>query len=146
MIAGHPLANRSSKSARSYAMERSTFRKHERLTGRLRLQEVVSHGRSVHESPIKLIGRIMELPTSAPAQVAFAIPKRYMRLAVHRNRMRRLLREAYRLHKATYHARLRETGAQCAWLFIYQSKEPLTLAETRQKITRSLDRWMEKHG
>lgn len=127
-------------------MERPTFRKHERLTSRLRIQEVVSQGRSVHESPIKLVGRIMDLPTTAPAQVAFAIPKRYMKLAVHRNRMRRLMREAYRLHKATYHARLSEAGKQCAWLFIYQAKEPLTLAETQQKITRSLDRWMEKHG
>ena len=64
----------------------------------------------MHESPIKLVGRIMDLPTTAPAQVAFAIPKRYMKLAVHRNRMRRLMREAYRLHKGTYHARLSEAG------------------------------------
>jgi RNase P protein component len=31
----------------------------------------------------------MELPTNAPAQVAFAVPKRYIRLAVDRNRMKR---------------------------------------------------------
>lgn len=127
-------------------MERPTFSKHERLTGRLRIQEVVTQGRSIHEAPLKLVGRIMELPTPAAAQVAFAIPKRYMKLAVHRNRTRRLLREAYRLNKASYHARLRERGKQCAWLFIYQGKAPLTLAETQMKITRSLDRWMEKHG
>ncbi|MBX2972593.1 MAG: ribonuclease P protein component [Flavobacteriales bacterium] len=127
-------------------MERPTFRKHERLTGRIRIQEVVTKGRHVHEAPIKLVGRIMELPTTAPAQVAFAIPKRYMKLAVHRNRTRRLLREAYRLNKATYYDRLRAAGRQCAWLFIFQGKEPLTLAEAQQKITRSLDRWMEKHG
>jgi len=127
-------------------MERPTFSKHERLTGRLRIQEVVTQGRSIHEAPLKLVGRIMELPTPAAAQVAFAIPKRYMKLAVQRNRTRRLLREAYRLNKASYHARLRERGKQCAWLFIYQGKAPLTLAETQMKITRSLDRWMEKHG
>ena len=86
------------------------------------------------------------LPTTAPAQVAFAIPKRYMKLAVQRNRMRRLLREAYRLNKHTYHDRLRTAGKQCAWLFVYQGKAPLTLAETQQRITRSLDRWMKQHG
>ena len=127
-------------------MERPTFRKHERLTGRLRIQEVVTQGRSIHEAPLKLVGRIMELPTPVSAQVAFAIPKRYMKLAVHRNRMRRLMREAYRLNKARYQDRLKQAGKQCAWLFIYQGKEPLTLAETQVKITRSLDRWMEKHG
>ncbi len=127
-------------------MERPTFSKHEHLTGRLRIQEVATTGRSVHEAPFKLVGKIIDLPTEAPAQVAFAIPKRYMKLAVHRNRTRRLMREAYRLNKATYHDRLRAAGKQCAWLFIYQAKEPLTLAETQRKITRSLDRWMEKHA
>ncbi|HPF90482.1 MAG: ribonuclease P protein component [Flavobacteriales bacterium] len=127
-------------------MERPTFSKHERLTGRLRITEVVEKGRTVQESPIKLVGRIMELPTTAPAQVAFAIPKRYMKLAVHRNRMRRLMREAYRLHKAASYGRLREEGRQCAWLFIYQGRQPLTLAETRERLSRLLHRWMEKHG
>ena len=127
-------------------MERLTFRKHERLTGRLRIHAVVSTGRSVHEAPIKLVGKVMELPTSAPAQVAFAIPKRYMKLAVHRNRMRRILREAYRLNKHTFHEQLRARGEQCAWLFVYQDSQPLSLAETQIRITRSLQRWMERHG
>ena len=127
-------------------MERATFRKHERLTGRLRIEEVVKTGRSVVDPPLKLVGKLMELPSTAPAQVAFAIPKRYMKLAVQRNRMRRLLREAYRLNKHTYHEKLRTAGKQCAWLFIYQGKAPLTLAETQQRITRSMDRWLKQHG
>ena len=127
-------------------MERPTFRKHERLTSRTRIQELVSTGRSVQEPPIKLVGRIMELPSTATAQVAFAIPKRYMKLAVHRNRMRRLMREAYRLNKAVHQTPELEGGKQYAWLFIFQAREPLTLAETKLKISRSLDRWMEKHG
>ncbi|HRH68055.1 MAG: ribonuclease P protein component [Flavobacteriales bacterium] len=127
-------------------MERATFRKHERLTGRLRIHEVATTGRSVFEPPLKLVGKLMELPTTAPAQVAFAIPKRYMKLAVQRNRMRRLLREAYRLNKQAYHERLKTSGKQCAWLFIYQGRTPLTLADTQLKISRSLDRWLERHG
>jgi len=139
-------ANRSSSSVTPTTPMRSTFRKHERLTGRLRIQEVVTRGRTVHEPPFKLVGRLMELPTDAPAQVAFAIPKRNIRLAVQRNRMRRLMREAYRLNKHNYHERLRATGKQCAWLFVYQGKAPISLAETQVTMIRSLDRWMEKHG
>lgn len=127
-------------------MERLTFSKHERLTGRLRITELVEKGRSVQEAPIKLVGRIMELPTTAPAQVAFAIPKRYMKLAVHRNHMRRLMREAYRMDKAATYDRLRQAGKQCAWLFIYQGRQPLTLAETRERLSRLLHRWIDKHG
>ena len=141
----HPT-NRPSPAAPSSTGGRPTFRKHERLTGRLRIQEVATTGRSVHEPPFKLVGKMMQLPTDAPAQVAFAVPKRFLRLAVQRNRVRRLMREAYRLNKHRYFDRLRQSGKQCAWLFVFQGKEPLTLSETQQKITRSLDRWMERHG
>jgi len=127
-------------------MQRPTFRKHERLTGRLRIQEVVTTGRYVYEPPLKLVGKLMALPTEAPAQVAFSVPKRYLRLAVQRNRVRRLLREAYRLNKHIYFDRLRAAGKQCAWLFVYQGKQPITLAETQERLTRSLDRWMQQHG
>lgn len=127
-------------------MVRYTFRKHERLTGRLRIQEVVTQGRSVHQPPFKLVGKVMELPTDAAAQVAFAIPKRYLRLAVDRNRQRRLMREAYRLNKQAYHDKLKAANKQCAWLFVYQGKTPITLAETQLKITKALDRWMKEHG
>ncbi len=125
---------------------RPTFRKHERLTGVTRIKEVVVKGRSVHVAPFKLVGRRMVLPTSAAAQVAFAVPKRHLRHAVQRNRMKRMMREAYRLNKARYHALLSERGAQCAWLFIHQSSNVLSQAEVTLKITRALDRWMEQHG
>ena len=69
-----------------------------------------------------------------------------MKHAVDRNRMKRLMREAYRLNKARYLEHLATTGRQCAWLFIFQGKAPIGLAETQVKITRCLDRWMEKHG
>jgi len=78
--------------------------------------------------------------------VAFAIPKRYMKLAVDRNRMRRLMREAYRLDKAQVLDRAQKADRQYAWLFIYQSRNLLSLAETRERLSRLLDRWMEKHG
>jgi len=127
-------------------VERHTFSKEERLRGRLRVQEVVTTGRTVHEAPFKLTGKIMPLPAAVPAQIAFAVPKRNMPLAVHRNRMKRLMREAYRHNKHRFHAQLTTTGKQCAWLFIFRGKAPITLAETEMKITRALERWMQQHG
>ena len=125
---------------------RATFTKEERLCGQLRMKEVVTTGKAVHESPLKLVGKKMGLPTMEPAQVAFAVPRRYMKRAVHRNRMRRLMREAWRTGKHPYQERLRSKQVQCAWLFIYQGRTPITFSETRTKILRSLDRWMKEHG
>ncbi len=127
-------------------MERSTFSKNERLRGQLRVQEVATTGRSVHDAPFKIIGKIMALPTSAPAQIAFAVPKRNLKLAVDRNRMKRLMREAYRKNKQAWYERLRAGGVQCAWLIVFNGRAPITLTETHLKISRALDRWLKEHG
>lgn len=127
-------------------MARLTFRKHEHLCGRLRIQEVVTTGKAVQVPPLRLVGKFMALPTVAPAQMAFAVPKRGLRKAVQRNRVKRLLREAWRLNKERYYVRLRTEGRQCAWLLVYKGDEACTLEELERKITRSLDRWFQQYG
>ncbi len=127
-------------------MARHTFRKNEHLKGRSRIREVVTTGRTVHEPPFRLVGKQMALPTSAPAQVAFAVPRRELPLAVRRNRVKRLMREAWRMDKEVWYPTLSERGTQVAWLIVYKGDGRLTLAEARTKISRAVGRWMEQHG
>ena len=126
-------------------MARLTFRKHEHLCGALRIREVATTGAAVNMAPFRLVGKVMELPTIAPAQVAFAVPKRGTRLAVDRNRVKRLMREAYRLEKPALIERLKGRKGQVAWLFIFQGRDTPTLAEARVKISRALHRWLDEH-
>jgi ribonuclease P protein component len=125
--------------------QRHTFPKSERLCGSLRIKEVATTGKSIHEPPIRLTGKLMALPSESPAQVAFAVPSRNLKRAVDRNRMKRLMREAYRLHKHAHHERLRAAGVQCAWLFTFQGKTRIPYAEARARLTRALERWMQQH-
>lgn len=128
------------------AMQRNTFRKHEHLCGKVRIRDVVTTGSSIHVPPFKLVGKRMVLPTTAPAQVGFAVPRRHMPSAVDRNRMKRLMREAYRLNKQKLYERLAVGGVQFAWMFVYQSRNKVDFAETELKITQALERWMKHHG
>ena len=124
---------------------RATFRKHERLIGRDRLKLVATTGQVVKSHPFRLVGLLMPLDTIAPAQVAFAVPKRFVKLAVDRNRVRRHMREAYRLNKHQWYERLRAAEVQCAWLLIFQGKDPLPWDISSKKIIDVFERWTQQH-
>lgn len=123
----------------------TTLGKEERLAARDLISAVVKNGRSVNVAPFRLVGLITELGTDSTAQVAFAIPKRNVKRAVVRNRIRRLMREAYRTEKERLQAPLRAAGKQCAWLFVYQGRTPVDLDETRRKISTAIERWLQQH-
>jgi len=82
-------------------MPRHTFRKQEVLRGTTRIRALMAGGRSVNVAPFRLTAMYMELPTPYPAQVAFAVPRRVLRHAVDRNRVKRLMREALAPNKGT---------------------------------------------
>ena len=127
------------------SLQRHTFRKRERLCSPTLIKEVVTSGKAVNEAPFRLVGKVTPIKSAAAAQIAFAVPKRNMKLAVDRNRMKRLMREAYRLGKASHLERIGASGVQCAWVLVFQGRAPVTFVETQEKISRALGRWVREH-
>ncbi|MBP8822389.1 MAG: ribonuclease P protein component [Flavobacteriales bacterium] len=124
---------------------RPTFRKHERLCGPDRIKQVATTGKSLRAHPYRLVGLLMPLDTPAPAQVAFAVPKRNVRSAVQRNRIRRHMREAYRLNKPRWYGPLEAARLQCAWLLIFQGQAPLPWETSSRILIDLFDRWTQQH-
>lgn len=78
---------------------RFLFKKEERLRSKKIITRLFSEGTSFLTYPVKTIFLSAALPTSLPAQAAFAVSKKKFKHAVQRNRIKRLMREAYRLNK-----------------------------------------------
>ena len=67
----------------------------------------------------------MPLPESFtdPVQAGVGVSARNFRKAVDRNRIKRLLRECYRLNKLSLHERIRQSNKPIAVFFLYTGKE-----------------------
>ena len=79
---------------------RYIFPKEEHLCRKKLIDELFGKGSSSFGVyPIRLVFTLLEVPTAAPPLVLISVSKRTFKRAVDRNRLKRLLREAYRLHK-----------------------------------------------
>ena len=100
---------------------KSTFKKEERLISKKIIDSLFSDGDSFLSFPIKTVFIETKLSSVSPVQAAFSVGKRNFKLAVHRNLIKRRMRESYRLNKHTLYAALKEK--QIAVFFIFIGKE-----------------------
>lgn len=76
-----------------------TLGKEERLKSRKLIEKLYKEGSSVKAFPLRMIFLQTNHTSNYPAQVGVSVPKRNFKLAVDRNRIKRLMRECYRLQK-----------------------------------------------
>lgn len=76
-----------------------TLGKEERLKSRKLIEKLYQEGNSVKAFPLRMIFLQTQHTSNYPAQAGVSVPKRNFKLAVDRNRIKRLLRETYRLQK-----------------------------------------------
>jgi ribonuclease P protein component len=115
-----------------------TLRRHERLKSRKLIGAMFAQG---GQSYVAHPFRVTFLPLPAdhseaevPAQLAISVPKRTFKTAVARNRIKRLIREAYRLHKPAWYAHLAAQQQRVAVMLLFLGKTEPTLAEVEAGI------------
>ena len=110
---------------------RLTFGKQEKLKSKKLIEKLFTEGNSVKRFPIRLVYLQTEHTTNFPVQAGFSVPKRNFKKAVDRNRIKRLLREAYRHEKNGLYKDLSEPYI---FMFTFMGKEEPTYFEVQQKI------------
>lgn len=91
----------------------------ERLKSKVQINALFNKGSTVSCHPLKLFF-LKENAFPVRAKVAFAVPKKTFKKAVDRNRVKRLLRESYRLNKAGY---FNNIEGNFAFLILYLGNE-----------------------
>lgn len=99
-----------------------TFPKTEKLCGRLRIDRLYKEGGHFNAYPLRVTFRIMP-ESSEPVQVLVWAPKSLFKRANKRNRIRRLMREAYRLNAISLKRHCAEAGCSMQIAFNYLSPE-----------------------
>ena len=109
------------------------FPKQEKLKSRKAIKQLFEDGKGISKYPIKLL--YLPLENVAFNQAGFAVPKRNFKLAVTRNKLKRLLREAYRLHKTEL---LEKHGTNFVILFIYVGKTEVPFIAIEKAVVKLL--------
>ena len=102
-----------------------TLGKHERLKSRKAIEQLFSSGQRFNLSLFRVFYSFQKDGSTAnySLQAGFSASSRVFKTAVHRNRIKRLTREAWRLQKNELQTKLKEQQQKLNVFLIYTGKE-----------------------
>lgn len=118
-----------------------TFGKKERLTHRNQIDSLFNEGKSFNIRPIKVFYQTVEPVPIPELKTLIAVPKKRFKRAVDRNRLRRLIREAYRLNRTLLLNRVNTSTISLHIAFVYiGDKADIDYINIEKSMTACLER------
>ena len=111
-----------------------TLGKKERLKRRKIIEQLFSEGKAVHVPPLRAVYKLYSNTLDSSLQAGFTASSRQFKKAVDRNRIRRLLREAWRIQKNSLQEKLANEQKQLAVFIVYGGKELPSLATLKEQM------------
>jgi ribonuclease P protein component len=115
-------------------MKPFSYNKKEKLKSRTQLEAIFASGKSFSVFPVKVFFIETDATQTESIKAGVGVSARHFKKAVQRNRIKRLLREAYRLEKQKLYIQLTEQQKQIAVFFLYVDKEMPAFEVVREKM------------
>lgn len=122
------------------SVARCTLPKRERLHLKRDLDLLFDNGQSFVAYPLRVVYLISTTPREERAQMMVSVGKKYFRRAVKRNRIKRLVRECYRLNKHAWLSQLQEHNVWALVAYMSVSKEMPNHADVERAVLKSFRR------
>ena len=117
------------------------FPKQERLSSRKQIEELFKKGESFTLYPIKTVYLKKPQAANNSHQVLVTVPKRNFKKAVERNKLKRRIKEAYRLNKQQLDSQSREFYLVIGYIYVGRKIADYQLIA--DKLKQSLERLRE---
>jgi ribonuclease P protein component len=109
------------------------FPKSEKLCSKILIQKLFENGKNEFAFPFKFLYLIKDEPTNTPPQILIIVSKKTFKKATDRNRIKRQIREAYRLQKHKFLDENKKFSILCA-VFVFVGKTKLKYQEIQKGI------------
>lgn len=118
---------------------RATFCKDERLKRERHIETLFRSGKAFSVFPVRIIW--LSIPRNSgewPTRAGFVAPKKKFKHAVSRNRLKRLMREAWRLQKGDFYMAI-PANLQLHLFFIFADQKPADYSVIHAAIGKGLN-------
>ena len=120
-----------------------SFGKDEKLKSKKLIDILFQEGKSVKKYPLKLIYLPITNPEITTFKTGVSVPKKLVKTAVGRNRIKRLMREAFRKNKYLVTSNFTQPYAL---MFIYISRDEISLEDLNKAMIKVMEKFNESEN
>ncbi len=117
----------------------ASYSKKEKLKSKKQIEQLFVEGQSVSVFPLRLVYMPTTFKENVQIKTGVSVSKRNFKNAVDRNRIKRLLRESYRLNKKAY---FNNITTQYAFMILYIGKKEPSFTELQTKMKLLFDKFL----
>lgn len=117
-----------------------SYPKKEKLKSKKLIDQLFVEGQSISAFPLRMVYLPTTFEDPVIAKAGVSVSKRNFKTAVDRNRIKRLLRESYRLNKVNYFNNL---STQYALMILYIGKDKPTLEQVETKMNDLFEKFLK---